>query len=327
MTWEWLSALGEDENVGGHIRVLEIRAASSVLGLFPIERGVGPGPLRAVGPGGWRWLHPDHLDVLAAPEHRLAAAHAVVRHLGDDKRWDLLDLAGLAGSGALAHVAGALRPSRAVRLPERDLVAPYVDLRGQSEMTLVPSRQLRQQLRRSLRRAEGAGGGFSVVTEPESVARLLKTLMHLHNARFGSASQVFATPARRAFHVRAARRLAAAGMARIYRLAGARDVDAALLYALVVPPRLFYYALGMDPNAAMSPGRTLLGAAILSATREGFEEFDLLRGDHPFKQRFASGARRDRRVLALRPSTRTLRAVPALLALARRHRDEAERSA
>lgn len=316
LSWEWMSALADDAHLAAGVRVLVVRDGASTLGLLPVERSPGPARLRALGPAGWRWWHPDHADVVAAVGDRPAVAAAVVRHLAVDRSWDLLDLAALDAAGALAAAARSGLPRWAVRLPERPVVCPYVDLTAGDESRLIRSRTLRDQVRRSLRRAERSGGGLEVLGDPGAVERPLRGLMALHTARFGDTSEVFATEPRRAFHLRAVRRLAAAGMARVYRFAGAPDVDAGLLYALVLGPRLFYYQMGFDPDAAMSPGRTVLGQAILTAAREGFQEFDLLRGDHAFKQRFASGSRSDRRVSALRPGVRTARSLPELARLA-----------
>jgi len=114
---------------------------------------------------------------------------------------------------------------------------------------------------------------------------------------------VFATESRRRFHLLAARRMAEAGMARIYRLV-ADGVNAGLQYDLVLGDRIFFYQSGIVPGAGRSPGLTVLGQAIRSAATEGFREFDLLRGDEPYKDRFATGTRHDLRLLALRLTPR-----------------------
>jgi CelD/BcsL family acetyltransferase involved in cellulose biosynthesis len=126
--------------------------------------------------------------------------------------------------------------------------------------------------------------------------------MRLHVERFGSRSAVFATTARRSFHLAAARRFAERGLARIYALEVAGH-DAALLYALQHGTRLYYYSMGMRADLGGSPGRTVLGQALLQAAAEGFTEFDLLRGDHDFKLRFSSGVRADAHTRLLRPTT------------------------
>ncbi|HEX8135662.1 MAG TPA: GNAT family N-acetyltransferase, partial [Actinomycetes bacterium] len=306
LTWPWFSALADVPSASGCVRVLVATRAGEPIGLLPLEWATGPGRLRTVGPAGWRWLAPDHLDVLGPGRQRLAAARAMLAYLAVTPDWDALDLDGLDPAGALARAtAGALRPPRFLHRPAEPVAAPFVDLRAKDDAELFPSRNLRHQVRRGLRAAERSGGGLETVRDPQRVGRLMEELMALHNARFGAASAVFATPERRRFHLLASGRMAAAGMAQVVRLT-AEGRTAALLYALLLPGRVFYYAMGMAGEVGLSPGRTVLGQAILAAADEGFSEFDLLRGDHPFKLRFASGIREDLRIRVVRPTVRTL---------------------
>jgi CelD/BcsL family acetyltransferase involved in cellulose biosynthesis len=311
LTFEWCSSLAEVPEAWNRLTVLLVRRDAEPIALFPIEWRQGfdgrfgrmPEQLVAVGPAGWQWLAPDHLDVVAAPQDREAAAEAISHHLMRHADWDVADFQGLAGGGALAAALSrrVRSPRFAVRSTQQH--SPVVTLGQRSEQELLPSRNLRQQIRRGLRSAQRRGGGLSVATDPDEVALLLKDMMQLHNARFGSSSRVFATPARRRFHILAARRLAAAGRARIYRLSSGEE-HAALLYALSHGRRLYYYSLGIAPDRSPSPGRTVIGQAVLSAAAEGFEEFDLLRGDHDFKWRFADHGRADLTVRALRLTPR-----------------------
>jgi CelD/BcsL family acetyltransferase involved in cellulose biosynthesis len=94
-------------------------------------------------------------------------------------------------------------------------------------------------------------------------------------------------------------------MARIYQIR-AEGRSAALLYAFQTGSTHFFYTMGMDPSAGLSPGRTVLGQAILTAAREGAAEFDLLRGEHDYKMRFASGVRENLRIRLVRPTPRVL---------------------
>ncbi|MDP9395267.1 MAG: GNAT family N-acetyltransferase [Actinomycetota bacterium] len=309
---EWCSVLAQYRSARQRQSVLLASFHAEPVALLPIQFTHGPGGVRTLGIAGSGWLHPDHLDVVARTEHRAGGATAMLRHLMRERTWDMLDLDGLTASGGLAAALRAIVPPVALRLPERDIVAPYVDLRRRSFGDLFPSRNLRDQLRRGLRQAERTGGGFDVVTEPDEVVRHLEELMSLHNERFGVRSAVFATPERRQFHAEAVRRLGGPGV-RIYRLV-AEGVNAALLYALVHRRAVYYYSMGMRPSVGMSPGRTLLGHAIASAAQEGYDEFDLLRGDHAFKYRFASGHRTDRRVVAARFTPRGLLGAGAVVA-------------
>jgi CelD/BcsL family acetyltransferase involved in cellulose biosynthesis len=305
MTWEWFSALRDRSNAAGEINVFVVRQARHPLGLLALERSVGPGEVRTLGFPGWRWLSPDHNDVLSAPQHRQLVAAAVLHHLEAAGDWDVLDFDGLDNRGGLAQAARALpRWPRAIARAIDPVPCPFVRLASTEPAALLPSRNLRQQVGRGLRQAERQGGAVTVVTDPARLPGALDDLMRLHNQRFGASSSVFATVERRRFHRIAARRLAAVGGARIYRL----DVSggpAALLYALVRGDCLFYYSMGIRHDLGFSPGRTLLGHVVLAAAAEGFAAFDLLRGDHHFKQRFATGVREDVRIRIVRPTPRT----------------------
>ncbi len=302
----WARSLTEVAGLAPTLQVLVITDASDgILGLLPLEwPPAGRGPRMITAPGG-RWLAADAVDVIALPRHREAVAAAVVTHLAATRDWDVIDLDSLRPDGALAAALWRLAP--ALLLPTEPVLAPYVDLSAGRD-GLAWSRNLRQQVGRGLRAAEGAGGGLEVATDPDRVVALLDVLMALHVERFGVTSRVFATAERRQFHRIVAQRLAGQGAARIYRLDQGREgEDAALLYAFALNDRLFYYALGMAPGLGGSPGRTVLGAAILAAADEGLREFDLLRGSHDFKLRFSSGTRANVSVRLLRPSVGGLR--------------------
>ena len=304
LTWQWAAAMAAVPDAAASRHVLCVAQAGRVLGLLPLEQWIRPGGVRVLGPAGGHSLGPDHIDVVAAPGHRHQVASAVVRHVVRHADWDVLDMEGVSRGGALGAQLTVDQWRGALRLPERAVRAPYVTLQG-SRTSLLRSRNLRQQVARGRRTAERSGGGFSTYTTPEQVVARLPLLMQLHNERHGSASQVFATPERRRFHVEAARRLSEAGLARVYALQYDGE-DVSLMYALRLEKRLYYYSMGMRARPGGSPGQTVLGQAILAAMEEGFDEFDLLRGDHQFKMRFANGMRCDSHVRLARPTLRSL---------------------
>jgi CelD/BcsL family acetyltransferase involved in cellulose biosynthesis len=296
LVWELFSALADVPELSGGTQVLVIDKGGRPVGLLPVEPHDGPHGLSALGLTP-RWLGADHLDVVAEPRQRPAVARAVVRHLTARRDWEMLDLDGLDRSGALTRqLRLLLRPPRFLPLPPIGIPVPYVTLRE-------PTGSLRsnaiKEATRKLRAIQRGGGGFSVVRSPEQVVELLEELMDLHNQRFAAISAVFSTAARRRFHLLAAQRMAEAGMARIYRLV-ADGVNAGLQYDFALGDRVFFYSSGILPTAARSPGLVVLGSAISSAATEGFREFDLLRGDEPYKLRFSTATRRNVRLLVFR---------------------------
>lgn len=287
MSWEWYAALVADPATSAGVRVLIVDDGIRPVGLLPFECTIDHRGLRVVRQPGGSWLAPDHVDVVAPPSDRAAVAAAAVSRLQAWRHFDTIDFDGLADGAALHTALGErCRPPRYAPLPVEPTVLPYVDLATVPADKLL-SRNTRKQMRRAVRAAESAGGGFEVHTDPGEVTHHLPEMMDLHDARFGSESQIYRGDARRGFHVRAAGALAAAGMVRLYRLAQRHD-SAALLYALAWGDQLLAYGGGIRPTAG-TPGHALTSLAITSAAQEGFATFDLLRGDSAWKRRLASG--------------------------------------
>ena len=304
-TWQWVSALRDVPACSAAVRVALVEIGSRPAGLLALEWDVGTDGLRTVGPAGWRWLAPDHVDVLAAPDDREPVARAVLAGLRDRRDWDVLDLDGLRPDGALARAVRTLVAPRFLHRRPEPIPVPYVDLRDVDPAVPFRSRSLRSQVGRGLRTAQRSGGGLRVATLPQDVEGRVEELARLHTARFGASSALFATEPRLAFHRLAAARLAEAGMAVIYELQ-AEGRTAALVYVLRLREVDYFYTLGTDPTVGLSPGRTSCGQAVLAAAQAGAQEFDLLRGDHDYKLRFASAVRSEVRLRVVRPTRRTL---------------------
>jgi CelD/BcsL family acetyltransferase involved in cellulose biosynthesis len=317
LSWEWVSALRDVPEAAGDTGVLVARRGDEVVGLLPLERARLDGR-RVLGVAGWYWVGPDHTDVVAAPADRAEVARAMLGELARTPGWDVLDLDGLSPDGALAAAVDEVfaKPRFVVR-PTEELPIAYVPLDGE-----ILSGHGRKQVRKEIRKAEAAGGGFAVVTEPGEFPALLDAMMDLHVARFGERSRVFATPERRRFHQLAAQRLGAAGRVRMHRLA-VGDEPAAITYTLVWDRSVLFYSGGLRTDIGLTPGFSVRAAAMLAAAEAGYEVADLMRGDHGYKERFRADVRADvrRRVARVNAGLArsvAVRAVRAAVAKVRR---------
>lgn len=302
LTWEWFSAIAETPVLARETVVLVAYRDGTAVGLLPVEV-VREGPVRTVRCTGAATLGADHLDVVALPEDQEAVAEALAQHVARQLWWDLADFEGLVEGGALARalLRALTWPLVVPRRPVPEVV-PVVELQGSGSPDTLA--RLRRRAARGTRSAERSGGGFSAVGDPGQVGPLLESLMELHNSRFGNRSGIFATPQMRDFHVRAATRMSAAGLARVCRLYTA-ERDIALEYVLLLGDRAFAYQSGFLPGGGHSPGRTVECRSMLTAAEEGRVEYDLLRGDEAYKAEYATTSRSDVRVRALRPTPRT----------------------
>lgn len=163
------------------------------------------------------------------------------------------------------------------------------------------SRNLRSQLGRRRRALERLGtvrfrrGG-------DDLERDMSTLFDLHAKRWaGKRSTIFSSERAREFQLEFARAAREHGWLRLWFL----DVDEtpiAAWYGWSIGGRYLYYQAGFDPAwAHVSPGLLLLARTIEASFDEGASEYDMLLGNEPFKERFATAATERRTLVLVRP--------------------------
>lgn len=260
------------------------------------DRVRGVTRLRFLGQGP---LAPDHLDVVAASEHRVAVAAALRRWLRRPGS-RVLDLEGTVAD-CLVDVA---LPGPVHR--DQHEVAPFTPLPRDLHALLAgrPSR-VRNTVQRATRRLGRAGARHRVV-EPGDVDRALEELHRLHSERWGDTSGFLAAFPRFAA---AAREGARRGEVVFHELVVDDEVIAAEV-DLEVAGRVSFYQGGRSARHEWRGAGTVLRAAIVEdACRRGRDEYDLLRGDEPYKREWTDV---DRPLLRLRAAS-GLRARAVLL--------------
>jgi CelD/BcsL family acetyltransferase involved in cellulose biosynthesis len=177
----------------------------------------------------------------------------------------------------------------------------------------------RANLRRRLR---GLSQAFEIrfeqiASEPNR-REALAALIAFHEERFGRrGSTTFLTPALRAFHDEATRRMLESGWLRLHvlRLNGA---IAGVMYGFAYNHRFYFYQHGFDPQyEPFSAGLVLMGLTIRAALEDGAIEFDMLYGTERYKSLWV----RDQRSLF-----QVQMFPPHLAGLLQRRTVEAERS-
>jgi CelD/BcsL family acetyltransferase involved in cellulose biosynthesis len=185
-----------------------------------------------------------------------------------------------------ALVAEAIVPSGLVEQRSRTVPCPVMQLPPDPDNldTVVPKKTLRD-VRQAASRSVAAGGATIETADRDRLGEFMQDLFVLHERRWQARGEagVCADPAVRAFHLDAARGLAAAGMLRLYRLRIAGAV-AAVYYGFTWRERAYAYLGGFDPDLPrLSPGAQILRHAIVEAIAEGCRELHFLRGGEAYK--------------------------------------------
>lgn len=275
-TWEWMSAwsthLGER---GTHVLYGWRDTSGPLAAVVPLVVS-RRGPLRVVrfaghGPA-------DELGPVCAPEDRAPALAEAVRHaLGDG------------GGLFLAEQLPRDRDWSSVldgRVVRRE-ASPVIRSREGGWASYLASKsanfreQVRARERRLRRRYEVA---FRRTDDPDRLQDDMGTLLALHRARWGTRESAFRSEA---FHRAFAEAALDRGWLRLWFL----ELDgrpAAAWYGFRFGDVESFYQSGRDPRLERdSVGFVLLAHTIREALDDGVREYRLLRGDEPYKYRFA----------------------------------------
>jgi CelD/BcsL family acetyltransferase involved in cellulose biosynthesis len=266
----WIDRAGSGEPV-----VLCCFAGDELVGGAAFERDrPGTGPLgierlRSVGQG---VLAPDHVDLIAADPHRPQVLRSVLGWLHRPGS-RLLDLDGLAGDGALAAAFSA-------ELIERT-GAPHAVLPDDMDRYFAarPGR-VRSTVDRTARRLERNGVRHRSVDVADA-GRALDVLAELHEGRWAEDSSFLAAWDR--FRDAALAGMHAGEVTIDEMVADDGEVIATEL-DFVVAGRTSFYQAGRSTEREWRGGGSVLRREIIArAIARGHQEYDLLRGDEPYK--------------------------------------------
>jgi CelD/BcsL family acetyltransferase involved in cellulose biosynthesis len=220
----------------------------------------------------------DQLGPVCGPEHFELALAALARgHAGS-----VLVAERLPDQGEL--------PGASVLRREASPVISIANDEGWQQYLQRRSANFRQQVRRRARNFARAGVSFRRISERGELQTALDALIHLHRARWGERSRAFAG-ARERFHRDFAALALERGWLRLW-LAEAQGRPVAAWYGFRFQGADYFYQSGRDP----AWDRYRVGAALLEHTMreafaDGMREYRLLRGDEPYKRRYASATR------------------------------------
>ena len=276
----WLTGAG---GPGRHF--LLVVNGAHLLGGLAVEKHRPMLSVRVMGDGS---LCPDHLDLLASSGHE-AAVVSLLRDWLCRPGGRLMDLKGIRAGSQLIEAL----PGRVHREPMA--VAPFAPLPGSPEAyrATLP-KQFRTNLRGAAKRLTAEGVTHRAI-RGQAVLQRLDTLRELHRSQWGSGSSFL--PVFDRFAAGFAGGCAADEVA-VHEL-GNDGLVVATVAVFEVADRVSVYQSARLTDRRWRDAATFLLAAIIDdACARGFSEVDFLRGDEPYKGRFAPNHREMARLVA-----------------------------
>lgn len=231
----------------------------------------------------------DHLDLLSDPAEAGAATEALAAYLCENASdWDTTEFSAIGvervGLTLLSDALHALG-CHVTRKPNQNIWA--IPLPEDWEAFLaMQSKSHRKQLRRLERRVlDTEQAVWHLVETPSDFEKSWPILIDLHQRRRISLGEpgCFASQQWADFHRDIAEQMLDAGMLRLYWL----EMDGqpvAAEYYFAGENATWAYQSGVDPDRIdQEPGQLSMIRTIQHALAEGHKQFDLLRGDEPYK--------------------------------------------
>ncbi|CAG1010692.1 hypothetical protein BURK2_04088 [Burkholderiales bacterium] len=334
LTWEWIDSWWTHFGAPYTPCLLVVERGEELLAILPLA-GKWVSPRRDGLFGrvlflcGSEEVCPDHLDLLAAPGDAAACLAAIARYLrASERAWEVIDLSGIAAEGNLDRNRALLEEVFAARRSVLAL-APYATIQGTyAEHLARLSAKKRYNLNRGVRLLEQEGVRYLSVA-PAAAAGFMSKFFALHARRAATKGilSTFAGERLLAFHTEVLERTAANGWHWNRELRADRGMIAGL-YGYLFAGRMSYYQIAIDPSwDRWSPGTSLIHLSLVDAHAGGIQEFDFLRGEEEYKDRWATGKRP---VLRLRlfnntPAGLLARLFGSIHGLLRRVRDRSSR--
>ena len=291
---EWLATWWRHYGQPHELYTLCVRDSDSRLaGIAPwyLQRSASEGrALRFLGSGE---VCSDYQSLLVEPGRESEVTSVLADWLVDHRNerrdaWDLLHLSGVAADDLATRALAERLAGHGCQIHQS--AGPNcwrLALPGDWQTYLASlSKSHRKQVRRLEERCFGTGRAvLRTVERADDLPRGLKILTELHQRRRQALGEsgCFASPAFAAFHAEAMQRLLAAESLRLHWL----ELDGqpvAAEYHLAGGGVVYGYQAGVDPQRLDDePGRLAAIATLKLAIEQGYQAFDFLRGDEPYK--------------------------------------------
>ena len=317
LTWEWQSASWKHFGEGRKLLVLVVEEESEIIAIAPLMlskyRLPGFGFLREIEFLGLR--HSDYNNFIISKKPRECLTHIVdylEKNVGD---WDWIDLKEVPEPprGSNYSPTEFLNLSSGLKLRERICnLCPYISLPNSFEHLMKTlGKNMRQNLNKYLRRIKQSHkvelkrydeAGFSV-------KEAMNLLIDLNEKRWASDGKVGSFKkngnAFRNFHMDVSERFADRGWLGLYFLM-ASNKPVAVQYNFEYAQKMYYYLAGFDPRySSYSVGNLVIMYLLEKCVQKGLREYDMMRGDEPYKMSWTQTCRRNSEIRLIRKHARS----------------------
>jgi CelD/BcsL family acetyltransferase involved in cellulose biosynthesis len=298
-TWEYLTTWWKYYGKKAKLRVLTAQENGELLGIAPLMIREYPFLYKAskinkiefIGRG-----TSDYNDFIFQKEKEIPALF--IKHLMKSSDWDLLELLDINEKISSANVLQALIANQVSKYEVGvSNLCPYIALPSSLQVYMnTLSRNLRKSLRRRLKKLKKEYRvDFKTHNDFGSVREAMKIFFKLYNNSWGSKGEPgnCQSTTDRDFHLELAMKFNNHNWLALHFLT-VNDEPIAFIYSFEYKQKKYGLRTGFNHEfSRYGPGNLLRMHAIERCIRNSFKEYDLLRGNEPYKACWTTGIRKN----------------------------------
>ncbi len=310
-TWEWSWHWWRANSRGKKLWLIIARDGQELAGVAPLYisssyYGLPVKVAAFVGTNGT-----DYLDLVVG--HKIHDASEIAAALTDEllkyPRWDAADLHQLPSGSIASGIIGSRAASAGLffeQVPQDNCYTLVLPDSWDGYLAAL-SKKFRWNVQYYARRLSRDYEPSIRLSGGEDAAKDMSLFLKLHQKRFISKKKpgAYLSPKFRKFHTDLAVALAKRGWLRLYIM----EIDkkpVAALYGFQFGDTFYYYLGGFEPDwGSLSVSTVLIARAIEDSIKDGLRNFNFLRGNEPYKQKWLAQESFNQRLIISRPGKKS----------------------
>lgn len=309
-TWEWSWHWWQANSRGKKLWLITVRDGRDLAGIAPLYisssyYGLPVKVAAFIGTNGT-----DYLDVIIS--HRDSEAK-VISMLTDQllkyPKWDAVDLHQLPLGSSAAQIIGSRAAEAGLSFEQvpQDSCYNLVLPDSWDEYLAALSKKFRWNVQYYARRLARDHELSVRLSEGGDIAKDMKLFFKLHQKRFVSKKKpgAYLSPKFRKFHTDLAVAFAKHGWLQLYIM----EIDkkpVAAIYGFKLGNSFYYYLGGFEPDwGSLSVSTVLIARAVEDSINTGLRNFNFLRGNEPYKQKWLAQESPNQRLIINRPGKKS----------------------
>jgi len=304
LTWEWLSIWWKHFGKTRKLLLLAVKENNEILALAPLMLSKYKLPRF----GAMRRIefigspHSDYHNLIIIKEKMKCLKNLLIYIIEEIKNWDWVELKEINEHTPTVRLLRALAPNSSTGLTFVERVCnicPYIPLYGSFDILMKNlTKNMRQNINKYLRRINRDFKNVSFKRYDKadfSVKEAMKVFIKLHQKRWNSQGLpgAFANEKFRDFHLEIADLFDRRGWLGLYFLM-VNDEPVSAQYTFEYKLKVYYYLAGFNPEFSdYSVGNLTTMFLLKECIKRGFKEYDMMRGDEPYKMFWTDKCRKN----------------------------------